>query len=58
MRSAVFRRGDFWWIGLSYFCVAYGLYGITTFMVDYARHQMGLPMETASLLATVHGAAR
>ncbi len=58
MRSAVFRRGDFWWIGLSYFCVAYGLYGITTFMVDYARHQMGLPMETASLLATVHGAGQ
>lgn len=56
--SAIFRRGDFWWIGLSYFCVAYGLYGITTFMVDYARHQIGLPMETASLLATVHGAGQ
>lgn len=55
LRSVVFRRGDFWWIGLSYFCVAYGLYGITTFMVDYARHQIGLPMETASLLATIHG---
>jgi MFS family permease len=38
--------------------VAYGLYGITTFMVDYARHQIGLPMETASLLATVHGAGQ
>jgi MFS family permease len=54
-RSDIFRRGDFWWIGLSYFCVAFGLYGITTFMVDYARHQIGLEMETASLLATIHG---
>ncbi len=57
-RSAIFRRGDFWWIGLSYFCVAFGLYGITTFMVDYARHQIGLGMETASLLATIHGAGQ
>jgi sugar phosphate permease len=54
-RGDIFRRGDFWWIGLSYFCVAFGLYGITTFMVDYARHQIGLEMETASLLATIHG---
>jgi MFS family permease len=54
----IFRRGDFWWIGLSYFCVAFGLYGITTFMVDYARHQIGLVMETASLLATIHGAGQ
>ncbi len=54
-RGDIFRRGDFWWIGLSYFCVAFGLYGITTFMVDYALHQIGLEMETASLLATIHG---
>jgi len=58
MLSAVFRRGDFWRIGLSYLCVAYGLYGITTFMVDYARHQIGLPMETAGLLAVIHGAGQ
>jgi len=51
----IFRRGDFWWIGLSYFCVAFGLYGITTFMVDYARHQIGMEMDRASLLATIHG---
>ena len=57
-RRAIFRRGDFGWIGFSYFCVAYGLYGITTFMVDYARHQIGLGMETASLLATIHGAGQ
>jgi sugar phosphate permease len=33
----VFRGKAFWLIGLSYFCIAYSLYGITTFMVDYAR---------------------
>jgi MFS family permease len=54
----IFGRGDFWWIGLSYFCVAFGLYGITTFMVDYARHQIGMEMDRASLLATIHGAGQ
>ncbi len=53
--SAVFRDKTFWIIGLSYLCISYGLYGITTFMVDYARYQLGLPLETASLLATIHG---
>lgn len=57
-RGDIFRRGDFWWIGLSYFCVAFGLYGITTFMVDYARHQIGMEMDRASLLATIHGAGQ
>jgi MFS family permease len=55
---AIFRSGGFWLIGLSYFCVAYALYGITTFMVDYAVNQLGIPMERASLLATVHGACQ
>ncbi len=49
------RNRQFWLIGLSYFAIAYSLYGITTFMVDYARHQLGLPLEKASLLATIHG---
>ncbi len=57
-RGGIFRRATFWWIGFSYFCVAFGLYGITTFMVDYARHQIGLEMDTASLLATIHGAGQ
>ncbi len=48
----------FWLIGLSYFCIAYSVYGITTFMVDYAKYQVGLPLEKASLLATVHGLAQ
>lgn len=51
----LFRNGTFWLIGLSYFSISYSLYGITTFMVDYAKYQMGLPLEKASLLATVHG---
>jgi sugar phosphate permease len=51
----VFRRSQFWLIGFSYFAIAYSLYGITTFMVDYAKNQLGLPLEKASLLATIHG---
>lgn len=56
--SMVFRNSRFWLIGVSYFCIAYCLYGITTFMVDYAKYQIGLPLERASLLATVHGLAQ
>jgi len=51
----VLRQRPFWIIGLSYFCICYSLYGITTFMVDYARFQVGLPLQKASFLATVHG---
>lgn len=51
----IFRSRIFWLIGFSYFCISYSLYGITTFMVDYAKYQMGVPLEKASLLATVHG---
>jgi len=53
--SILFRSRTFWLIGLSYFCISYSLYGITTFMVDYARYQLGLPIEKASFLATIHG---
>ena len=51
----LFKNRQFWLIGLSYFAIAYSLYGITTFMVDYAKNQLGLPLENASLLATIHG---
>jgi sugar phosphate permease len=53
--SRIFKEKTFWIIGLSYLCISYGLYGITTFMVDYARYQLELPLEKASLLATIHG---
>jgi len=56
--SAVFKSRNFWIIGFSYFAVAYSLYGVTTFMVDYAKTQLGIPIEKASLLATVHGFAQ
>lgn len=45
----------FWFIGSSYFLIAGTLYIITTYMVDYARYQLGFPYAKASLLATVHG---
>jgi sugar phosphate permease len=50
-----FKDNTFWIIGASYFCISYSLYGITTFMVDYARFEMGLPLSKASFLATIHG---
>ena len=53
--STVFRDATFWLLGFSYLAISYSLYGITTFMVDYAKYQIGLPLEKASLLATVHG---
>ncbi len=51
----VLARRVFWMIGFSYGTVAYCLYGITTYMVDYAGNELGIPMAKASLLATVHG---
>jgi sugar phosphate permease len=56
--AAVFRNPNFWIIGFSYLAVAFSLYGLTTFMVDYAKTQLGIPIEKASLLATVHGVAQ
>ena len=53
--SHVLRQGSFWLIGFSYFSIAFSLYGITTFMVDYAESQLGLPIARAGLLATIHG---
>lgn len=51
----ILKSKRFWFVGISYFSIAYSLYGITTFMVDYAKDQLGFPLEAASLLATVHG---
>jgi sugar phosphate permease len=53
--TAIFHNSRFWLIGFSYLAISYSLYGITTFMVDYAQYQLGLPLEKASLLATIHG---
>ena len=57
-RRMLIKNANFWYIGISYFAIAYCLYGITTFMVDYASNQLGIPLETASMLATVHGIAQ
>lgn len=54
----LFRDRTFWLVGASYFAISYSLYGITTFMVDYAGSQLGLPFDQAGLLATVHGACQ
>ena len=54
----VFGQRRFWIIGLSYFCVVYALYGVLTFMVDYAQNSLGLPPATASHLAFIHGLAQ
>jgi len=54
----IFRRGDFWWIVLSYFLC--GLRPLWHHHIhgDYARHQVGMEMDRASLLATIHGACQ
>ena len=53
--GALFKDSRFWLIGLSYFAVAYSLYCITTFMVDYAEYQLGLTKALSSRLASAHG---
>jgi MFS family permease len=45
----------FWLIGASYFLAACSLYLVTTFMVDYAKGEVGLDLKGASFLATIHG---
>ncbi|MBP1747950.1 MAG: major facilitator superfamily 1 [Deltaproteobacteria bacterium] len=45
----------FWMIAASYFSIGATLYMITTFMVDYARYELGFAYERASFLATMHG---
>lgn len=53
--TAILRNHQFWIIGCSYFAITYSCYGITTFMVDYAKYQLGMPLEKATFLATIHG---
>jgi len=53
--SKILKDRTFWLIGASYLAMSYALYGITTFMVDFAKYQLNLPVEQASLLATIHG---
>jgi sugar phosphate permease len=51
----LFKNNRFWLIGLSYFAIAYSLYCLTTFMVDYAEYQLELTKAIASRLASIHG---
>ena len=51
----ILTTSRFWVIGSSYFLIAGALYIITTYMVDYARYELGFPYAKASFLATVHG---
>lgn len=53
--SEMLSTPNFWFIGFSYFLIAASLYLLLTFMVDYARYELGLPYARASLLATIHG---
>lgn len=54
----IWKDRNFWMIGISYFAIAYSLYGFTTFMVDYAKHQLNMPVAEASRVATIHGLAQ
>ncbi|HPN98104.1 MAG TPA: MFS transporter [Syntrophorhabdaceae bacterium] len=53
--SEILTLPRFWLIGFSYLLIAAALYLILTFMVDYARHQLGFAFSKASMLATIHG---
>ena len=53
--GTLFKDNRFWLIGLSYFAIAYSLFCITTFMVDYAEYQLELTKGIASRLASIHG---
>ncbi|HPU31028.1 MAG TPA: MFS transporter [Syntrophorhabdaceae bacterium] len=53
--SEILSVSNFWFIAISYFLIAAALYLLLTFMVDYARYEIGLAYERASLLATIHG---
>jgi sugar phosphate permease len=53
--SEILTTGRFWILGISYLLIAGSLYIPTTFMVDYARHELGFPYGQASFLATIHG---
>jgi MFS family permease len=53
--AAMFTASRFWLIGASYFMIAASLYITLTFIVDYARSNLGFSYDRASLLATVHG---
>jgi len=53
--SEILITGRFWILGFSYLLIAGSLYIPTTFMVDYARYELGFPYGQASFLATIHG---
>ena len=53
IRSILINR-PFWQIGLSYFAICFSLHAFTTYMVDFGS-QIGLSIEKASFLATIHG---
>lgn len=56
--ARVLRQRNFWIIGLSYHFMAFSLFGVTTFMVDYAQNSLGVPQAQASFLGTIHGLAQ
>jgi sugar phosphate permease len=53
--SEILAAGRFWILGISYLLIAGSLYIPTTFMIDYARYELGFPYGQASFLATIHG---
>ena len=56
--SEMLQAPRFWMIGFSYLLSAATLYGVTTYMVDYARYNLEFSYEKASSLATVHGVSQ
>jgi len=53
--KSIIKEPVFILIALSYFSITFSYYGIATFIVDYARNELGIPLAKASFLATIHG---
>ncbi len=53
--SEILTTSRFWIIGFSYLLIAACVYAVTTYLVDYARYNLGFPYEKASSLAIIHG---
>lgn len=49
----ILKQRQFWIIGISYFLISYGSYGLLDFIVTYGKMELNIPYSIASLFITV-----
>ena len=49
----ILKQSEFWIIGISYFLISYGSYGLLDFIVTYGKMELDIPYGTASLFITI-----